>query len=431
MKKFIVPFMVIAVAGLITALLYFTRPSPELRPPEERVAQVITVPARAEHMVFTVASQGTVEPRTQTTLVAEVSGLVLSVSDKFVVGGFFEEGEVLLTLDDADYQVSVQQSRANLLTAQSQLVQETAQAEQAVRQWESAGRNRADAPPLALRTPFLEEARARVLFAEADVARAERQLERTRIRAPYDGLIREKMVDVGQFIGTGTQVARTFAVDFAEVRLPLTDRDIAYLELPRPGDASRTTSRNTNNANDPNNEDGLYSTTDQWGNPRGTPVTLRATVGGRPYEWQGSIVRTEGVIDTDTRVYYAIAQVEDPYGLDRTGNHPVLSIGSFVNATLQGITARNVITVPHTAVRNGDEVMVMDSDQRLRQRKVSILRTDAENIYIDGGITDGEQIIVSPVPVPIEGMRVTPANGPANGPANEPANAPTQTGASQ
>ncbi|MDP1930274.1 MAG: efflux RND transporter periplasmic adaptor subunit [Gammaproteobacteria bacterium] len=417
MRKIIVPFMVIAGAALITALLVLARPGPEVRPPEERVVQVLTVPARSQDMVFTVSSQGTVAPRTQTTLVTEVSGLVLSVSEKFVVGGFFEEGEVLLTLDDADYRVSVQQSRANLLTAQSQLVQESAQAEQATRQWESAGRNRADAPPLALRTPYLEEARARVLFAEADLARAERQLERTRIRAPYDGLIREKMVDVGQFIGTGTQVARTFAVDFAEIRLPLTDRDIAYLELPRPGVVVRAGNSAGAAGSDVN---ALHRSTNTWGNvgaSRGTPVTLKATVGGRPHEWQGAIVRTEGVIDSNTRVYYAIAQVEDPYGLNQADNHSVLSIGSFVNATLQGITARNVFTVPHTAVRNGDEIMVMDSEQRLRQRKVSILRSDADNIYIDGGLSDGEQIIVSPVPVPIDGMRVTPATGSPVAPA--------------
>ncbi len=411
MKKILAPIFVIGGAAAIAALLVLNRPSPAVKPAEERVAQVAISPARAEDLVFSVESQGTVEPRTQTTLVAEVSGRVISVSDKFVVGGFFTKGETLLTLDDADYKVSVQQAQASLLTAQAQFVQENAQAEQAVRQWESSGRNRADAPPLALRTPFLEESRARVLFAEADLARAERQLERTNIRAPYDGLVREKMVDIGQFVGTGTQMARTFAIDFAEIRLPLTDRDIAYLELPRPGVMTNASTNiqsasTTRDMNSDRAEDGLYTTSGQ----KGTPVTLKATVGGRPYEWQGRIVRTDGVIDPDTRVYYAVAQVEDPYGLHQSSNRPVLSIGSFVNASLRGITVRDVFTVPHRAVRNGDEIMIMDDEQRLRQRKVNILRTDTENVYIDSGLLEGEQVIVSPVPVPIEGMRVTPAS---------------------
>lgn len=410
MKKILVPFFVIGGTVAIAALLVLNRPSPEVKAAEERVAQVSVSPARAEDLVFSVESQGTVEPRTQTTLVAEVSGRVVSVSDKFVVGGFFNKGETLLSLDEADYKVNVQQAQAGLLTAQAQFVQENAQAEQAVKQWESSGRKRADAPPLALRTPFLEESRARVLFAEADLARAQRQLERTNIRAPYDGLVREKMVDIGQFVGTGTQIARTFAIDFAEIRLPLTDRDIAYLELPRPGAMAAAPAlghaTGAMRDMDPTRaEDGLYTTSGQ----KGTAVTLRATVGGRPYEWQGKIVRTDGVIDPTTRVYYAVAQVEDPYGLHQSSNRPVLSIGSFVNATLSGITVRDVFTVPHRAVRNGDEIMIMDNEQRLRQRKVNILRTDTENVYVDGGLFEGEQVIVSPVPVPIEGMRVTPA----------------------
>lgn len=191
----------------------------------------------------------------------------------------------------------MQQSRANLLTAQAQLTQETAQAEQATRQWQSTGRALADAPPLALRTPFLEEARARVLFAEADLARAERQLDRTQIRAPYDGLIREKLVDIGQFVGTGTQLMRTFAVDYAEVRLPLTDRDIAFVDLPQPGQMAAN-------------------------NGRDKTVTLSATVGGRPLQWNAHIVRTDGVVDSSTRVYHAVAQVADPYGLRQDSSRP-------------------------------------------------------------------------------------------------------------
>lgn len=384
MNRILVPFLLVAVSGAIAALMYFNKPAPQVRSPEERVTQVQIVSVQTQEMVMRVASQGTVEPRTQTTLVAEVSGRVLAVADNYVTGGFFRAGDILVTLDSADYEVSLQQARANLLTAQSQLTLESAQAEQAARQWDSSGRARADAPPLALRIPYLEEARARVLFAEADLARAERQLERTRIRAPYDGLVREKMVDIGQYVGTGSQIAQTFAVDYAEIRLPLTDRDIAFLALPRPGVSA-------------------------WGvADSAIPVVLRSTVGGRDFHWQGRIVRTDGVVDSNTRVYHAVAQVEDPYGLRQSSNLPPLSIGSFVNATLEGIAVANVVTLPHSAVRNGNQVMIMDSEQRLRVRVVNVLRSDAERVYIDSGLVDGEQVIVSPVPVPIEGMRVVP-----------------------
>lgn len=402
MKRIIVPILIVAGAGAITAALIWNRPSPVVNAPEERVTLVEIQAAHARDMQFSVSSQGTVAPRTQTTLVAEVSGRVMSVSERFVVGGFFREGDLLLSLDSADYEVSVQQARANLLTAQAQMTQEQAQADQAARQWDSSGRPRADAPPLALRTPFLAEANARVLFAEADLARANRQLERTKIRAPYDGLVREKMVDIGQYVGTGTQLAGTFAVDYAEVRLPLTDRDIAFLNLPRPGvipSAANTAS------------------TSAWGEEArangtsGTPVTLRTTVGGKALQWEARIVRTDGVIDSASRVYYAVAQVRDPYGLRETSVKPALSIGSFVNATLQGITAHGVFTLPHAAVRSADQVMIMDNEQRLRIRTVEVLRTDTNNVYVNGGLNDGDRVIISPVPVPIEGMRVSTAAG--------------------
>lgn len=385
MKK-LLPVIIIGVAAIVTTLLIVNRPSPDVKPPEERVTLVEVQIASPQDKPFNVASQGTVEPRTQTTIVAEVSGRVVAVAENYVVGGFFREGDLLLSLDSADYEVQVQQSRANLLTAQAQLTQETAQAEQAKRQWESSGRALADAPPLALRTPFLEEARARVLFAEADLARAERQLARTQIRAPYDGLIREKLVDVGQFVGTGTQLMRTFAVDYAEVRLPLTDRDIAFLDLPQPGLANSS-------------------------NGREKTVSLTATVGGRPLQWNARIVRTDGVVDSSTRVYHAVAQVADPYGLRQSTSRPALHIGSFVNATLEGIVAHNVVTLPHSAVRNGNQIMIMDEDNRLRVRPVNVLRTDTDYVYINRGIEAGERIIVSPVPVPIDGMRVSTADG--------------------
>lgn len=392
MKKILMPVVALAVAGSITAFLVLNRPSPQVTPPEERVTLVTTQVAKGEDLVLVVDSQGSVAPRTETMLVAEVSGRVVSVSDKFFVGGFFEKGELLLALDEADYQVNVQQAQSSLLSVQAQLVQEQAQAEQSRRQWLSAGRDIADAPPLALRTPFLEEAKARVLYAEADLARAQRQLERTQIRAPYDGLIREKMVDIGQYVGTGSQIARTFAVDFAEIRLPLTDRDMSFLDLPRPGfDPSASTSEN-----------GAAN--------MATPVELTTNMGGKLYQWQAKIVRTDGVIDTNTRVYYAVAQVADPYGLRQSWERPALAIGSFVSAKIQGITAHNIYTIPISAVRNSNEVLVMDSEQKLRQRTVGVLRMDADFVYVNQGLRDGEHVIVSPVPVPIEGMRVRPTN---------------------
>ncbi len=379
--RLLLPVLIVGAALAIAWLLVTQRPQPDSTPVDERVVLVETIPVSRSDVTITVRSQGTVRPRTETTLVAEVSGVVRSVSDKLVAGGFVRQGEVLLTLDDADFQVAVEQSRANLLTAQAQLMQEQAQSEQAAKEWDLSGRPRENAPVLALRTPYLREAEARVLFAESDLERARRQLERTRIKAPYDALVREKIADVGQFLGTGGQVARIFATDYAEVRLPLSDQDLVWLRLPSPGQA------------------GIRSS---------VPVTLFARAAGRQQHWQGQIVRTEGVVDNSSRMHYAVARIDDPYALASGGSKTPLISGTFVSAELEGVTLAGIFRVPLTALYNGNEVLVMDPEQRLRRRSVNIVHSDADWVYIDEGLQDQDRLIVSPVQIPVDGMRVNP-----------------------
>jgi RND family efflux transporter MFP subunit len=378
----LLPVLIVASAIGLTVLLVSMRPEPESVVQQERVLPVQVVPVFREDVQLVIRSQGTVMPRTETLLVAEVSGVVRSVSEKLIAGGFVREGEVLLTLDDADYQVAVDQAQANLMSARAQLTQEQAQSEQAAREWDMSGRSRDSAPVLALRTPYLREAEARVLFAESELQRARRQLERTRVRAPYDALVREKIADVGQFLGTGAQVARVFATDYAEVRLPLSTQDLSWLQLPAPG---------------------------QPFDSQMSQVALHASVGDKDYKWPAVLVRTEGVVDSSSRMVYVVARVDDPYGQLRSDTRrPVLMAGTFVSADLPGTTLNGVFKIPHSAMSNTDAVLVMDTGQRLRLRAVSVIHTDAQWVYTRDGLQDGDQLIVSPVQVPIDGMLVSP-----------------------
>lgn len=386
MTRALLPLLIVLTGVALTTLMIVFREEPASTPVEERVIPVEIMTVQSADITFSISSQGTVQPRTETMLVAEVSGRVNSVSEQFEVGGFFNEGDVLLRIDSADYQVAVDQARAALLTAEAQLAQEQAQADQAAREWDLSGRPREEAPPLSLRTPFLREAEARVLQAESELQRARRQLERTTVRAPYDALVREKAADVGQYLNTGAQIARVFATDHAEVRLPLSDADLAWLDLPRPGE--------------------------QMAGGGGAPVTLEATLAGQSRQWQGHIARTEGVIDSTSRMLYAVARVEDPYRLQgKGGERPPLRAGTFVNARLQGRGADNVFSLPHHALHDTNQVLVMDAERRLRIRRVNIIRTDTQYAYIDGGLNDSDQVIVSAIEVPVDGMRVNPVSG--------------------
>lgn len=289
-----------------------------------------------------------------------------------------------MCIDASDYQAAVKQAEANLLSRKAKLTQEIAQSQQAEKEWAITGRPKEDAPVLALRQPFLEEAKAAVLFAEAELDQARRKLDRTQIRAPYDGLVKSKNIGVGQYLTVGTQLAELFAVDYAEVRLALSDAELAFLQLPNPQVLAVE------------NESSID----------GVAVTIKAKVGGKEYFWPAIIRRTEGVIDSRSRVHYAVAQITDPYGLHSETNKPALSFGSFVKADIQGITVNDVFVVPRDAFRDENTLLVVDSENSLHLREANVIRSDNHHVYITSGINPGDEVVLTGMTAPVEGMSV-------------------------
>ena len=317
---------------------------------------------------------------------SEIAGRVTWVAPAFAEGGFFELDDLLVKIDPFDYQQAVVSARSQLAQARLRLAQEEAEAEVAVREWEVLGRG--DPRALTLREPQLEEARASVAGAEAGLERAERDLERADIVAPYAGRIRQKDVDIGQFVRVGDAVATIYAVDVAEVRLPLPDDQLAYLDLPLSyrGRADQTQPR----------------------------VTLRATFAGRAHEWEGRIVRTEGEIDPVSRMVHAVAEVLDPYAPGLNQGRPPLAVGMYVEAEIAGRTARDIAVVPRAALRGRDRVLVVDAGSRLSFREIDILRTTTDAILVRRGLAAGERVVVSPLDAPTEGMQVQLADADAD-----------------
>jgi RND family efflux transporter MFP subunit len=259
------------------------------------------------------------------------------------------------------------------------LAQEEAEAEVARREWEALGEG--EASPLTLRVPQLEDARASLRAAEAALTQAERDLNRTEVRAPYTGRVREKLVDVGQFVSRGTPAALLYAVDYAEIRLPLPDQDLAFLDLP------------LDYRNDAPDEPG----------PR---VVLHAEFAGQTHSWQGRIDRTEGAIDPMSRMVQVVARVKDPYGHGEEKDRPPLAVGMYVEAEIEGSTVEQVAVLPRAALRGEDLVYVVDPENRLRFRKVDVLRATREEVVIRSGLQEGEQVCLSPLEAVTDGMRV-------------------------
>ena len=339
---------------------------------------VDVIEAEMRSLNFVVTSQGSVRPRTETTLVAEVSGKVVSVSPNFVAGGFFRKGDILLQIDPSDYQTALKRAEAALASMQARLAEETARSEQAQKDWRNLDR-RGEPSALVLRKPQLQGAVANVSAAEADVQKARRDLQRTRISVPYDGLLRQKSVDIGQYVTLGTRLGVSFAIDTAEVRLPLSMDDIAFLKLP-----SAT-----------NNEPVPFP-----------PTTLISTEAGKVRSWQAEIIRTEGVVDESSRVIYAVARIVDPYGVLGTSTQDELKVGTFVSAQIQGIAVDNVIVLPRYTLQSDNTILVANEDRELEIRPVIVIRAEPRLVYISAGVADGEKVITTTLEAPIPGMKL-------------------------
>lgn len=379
------PIAFLAVGAAGAALVWATRPEATPRPAAVAAPLVRTVRVAPEAVQYAVRANGTVMPRTQSDLIPQVEGEVVWVSPSLVSGGFFEAGEALLKIDPRDYEAALESARAAVARAQSEFSR--AKTERG-RQQELAQRGVASQAQIDDANNAYRVARAQLREARANLERAERELERTSIRAPYEGRVRSEEVDVGQFVNRGGSIAKLYAVDFAEVRLPIPDRELAYLDVrlgsptpPAVGPAGAAP------AIDP-----------------GPEVLLHAEFAGRERVWRGRLVRTEGEIDPRTRVVHVVARVEHPYAED-----PPLAVGLFVSAEILGRRVEDAFVVPRSALRegpDGDEVLVVDDESRIRFHPVEVLRERRGEVVIGAGLEAGDRVLVSPLGTAVDGMSV-------------------------
>ncbi|TDJ27520.1 MAG: efflux RND transporter periplasmic adaptor subunit [Gammaproteobacteria bacterium] len=376
--KVLLPIVFIVLAVGASFVMVQSRPAAMQKPVSLPVLLVSVNTAKRQPVTFVVRSQGSVSPRTETILMSEVSGQIIDVSPAFVSGGFFKRGDILVRIDPRNYQFAVKRAKAGVAKAQTQVATESALAGYAYEDWQRLrefDRASREASSLALRKPQLQAAIAELESKEADLEMAQEDLNRTIIRAPYDGMVREKIADVGQFVNIGGQLARTFAVDRAEVRLPLTQRDLQFLDLASLDTGARL------------------------------PVTLTADIGGQTFTWSAKIVRSEGVFDSTSRVLYVVAQIEDPYGLD-VADHEPLRIGTFVTAEIVGNFGGQLFAVPRHALSRGKTLWLVDDEFRLQPSDVHIVRMDEKFAYIDGGLKEGDRYTITPIDQPLPGMKV-------------------------
>lgn len=366
----------VLVVGLgLAVVIVVTGPKPQPSSQEADAPVVRTMQATKETIRMTVTAHGEVLPKTESSLVAEVAGRVVSVAPAMVSGGFFSRGDVLVKIERIDYEAALGQAHAKLASTRSDLTNSEREYE---RLRELAERESVSKSQLDDARNRLSIARASLHEAGLQLARAERDLERTSLVAPYDGRVRTERIDAGQFVNRGESVASLYSIDFAEVRLPVHDEDLAFLPLTlgRPPDAAE---------------------------PKPKAV-LKARFSGAERSWQAYIVRTEGELDPRTRMVNLIAQVESPY--EQAENTPPLTVGLFVEAEIEGYAVEDVVVVPRSALRADSQVYIVSAENRLVFRDVDVIRIVDETVYISGGIDAGETICLSAMDSAIEGQSV-------------------------
>ena len=387
------PLILIALAVLLSIIMTVTRPDNIKIEMPERTLIVDAAEVVQQDLRIPIQAQGTVSPHRETSIVSEVGGKVIEVSSSFYAGGYVAKGDILLQIDDVEHQANLSRAEAAVASAQSSLAQEQGKAEVAKLEFSKIKNKHRSAASrdLYLRLPQLKQAQAQLLSAQADLRNAQHNLERTVVRAPYDSLIKEKQSDLGSYLSPGSPIVRLFSTDFAEVRLAIPQSKLAYLELPH---------------------------LSQSGDNTALSVDLYTGVKGQQQQWTASLHRSEGVYDERSRVLFVVARIDDPYRLNEANlkpnstdinetQRPPLRMGAFVTAEIKGRLLKELVVLPRNVLRTGDYVWVIDQHNALRNRKITTLRTQGENIYVTAGLNKGDRVCLTPVGNVVAGSAVS------------------------
>jgi len=370
----LLPGLVLLLGAVITVGIFISKPDPVKREVVVKPLNVRAVTAEKTSLTLGIETQGTVRSRQEINLVPQVGGKIIEVSDKFVAGGYFAKGETLVRIDPRDYELALISAKSRVAESRQRLELEKAEAALAKKEWEMLGQGQAS--DLTLRKPQLADAEARVQAAMADFNQAKINLERTTIKAPFEGLLIQKNVDLGQFVSAGTALGQFNSTDVLEVRLPLSNRDLGHFDFKKL-----------------NQQNGKI------------PVELYGTFANTQNSWQAEIVRTEGIINTDSRIMFVVAELRGDQLLSREDKTPIM-IGQFVKARIEGRRFDNIVKLPRSALKQDNKVLVIDKNNRLQTRLVDVIDANKAFVVIGAGLKQGENVTISQLNSQVDGVQV-------------------------
>jgi len=374
--KIVAPILMLAAGGGVAMMLDWAKPEPEKKKETSHAPSLMVGKVTRRDMILMISTQAEVKANIEVDLVTQLGGLIKAVSAEYIEGGRFDKGVPLLWIDDSDYQLALKRTQARLAEANVRLKQVEADAEVARLQLI----NTKNPSALALKKPQIAEANANLIAAEADMSLARLNLSRTRISLPFKGRLKSIQTNVGQYVIPGSVLARGFATNKVKLRLPLTDQQLAYLDLPIGFVASK------NNA------------------PR---VDFKAVIAGKERVWQGKLTRIDASFDEQSRLLYALAEVENPY--DAKLSMP-MAVGLYVSADIYGRTVDQALIIPRSALRSGNKVYLVDDKKRLDIKTVQVIYKSIDSVVIQSDLEVGQSVVISAVRDPIQGMAVLVIN---------------------
>ncbi len=392
--KVVLPLLVIGLALLGAQALMFLGPTVPKTAREVKPTFVEVLTARVQDEQAVIVAYGTVQNHQRLIVKPEISGRVVKLNPRLVIGDTLNNGAALLQIDPRDYRVAVDEQRAALAKAEFDLKVELGNQAVAKREWSllnpSAGEVNALSRQLALRRPHLKEKRVALAAARSRLRKAQLNLQRTVLRAPFNALVLDESVEIGQLINTRSSVATLVGTDEFRVQVSVPIRQLEWIVFP---DA---------------------------GHPQGSPVrVIRERGNGEPVVRQGTVVELLGDVTENGRMAQVLVSIADPLELNKPakGRQPLL-LGEYVRVEIEGPVLHDVIVLPRNAIREGRRVWVKDAGNQLEVRPVEIVLSRKETVLIGQGLRDGDEIITSQVPAAIPGLPLETLDQPA-GPASE------------
>jgi RND family efflux transporter MFP subunit len=384
LKKIGLPLLIVLIGFAVMQIFILVRPAPQKEAKDHLgvLAEVMTV--QMEDRRIEVTGTGTVQARQEANITPQVSGRITHIAPNFIAGGFFKEGDLLFKIENVDYKLAVDRSRAAVAQAEFELAQEESNARVARNEWERLAKDKEEEPnPLVVYEPQLKRARANVASARAAVRQAELDLQRTALKAPFNCRVRSEEIDLGQYVRSGNSAATVAGTETAEIVVPLPLEELYWLSIPRQGSKVK-----------------------------GSPATVKVAAGDQTFIWEGNVVRSLGEVDPRGRMARVVVAVDDPYHLKKSNGDgvPDLEFGMFVEVAIQGDMLTDVFSIPRGALRQDDTVWVVGEEEKLQIRKINVVRRDRETVLIRNDLKEGDRVILTALQGAANGMKLRPAN---------------------